>query len=111
MPAKFPSDEEQSAATLPSKGLNGRPPSRLTRLTQSMAFLSSGGIEALYSGLAMRNPSCAAIWRASFCAFSGTPFSLLEILIHQRQRIVAERDARHVGALQRQFLHRRVGSP
>ena len=75
MPAKCPSDDEQMPATLPASGLSGLPPSLRTRLTQSMVFFSSGGIEPLYSGVAISTPSWAAISRASFTAFSGTPFS------------------------------------
>ncbi len=75
----------------------------LTRLTQSIVFFSSGGIEALYSGLAINRPSWAAISRASFTAFRACP-SPLQILVHDRQRIVGKRDAGHFGALQRQFL-------
>ena len=41
------------AADLAGERLNGWPPSLRTRLTQSIVFFSSGGIEALYSGLAI----------------------------------------------------------
>ena len=54
---------------------SGLPPSFLTRLIQSIVFLSSGGSEELYSGVTTRMPSWATNRRASFTAFSGTPFS------------------------------------
>jgi hypothetical protein len=40
---------------------------------QSMAFFKSGEIDALYSGLAMKIPWCAAIIFFSFTAFGGGP--------------------------------------
>ena len=44
-----------------------------TWLTQSSVFLSSGVIEALYSGLAMKMPLWACISALNLCAFSGWP--------------------------------------
>ena len=40
------------AGDLAGKGLSGLPPSVCTRLTQSIVFFTSGGIEPLYSGVA-----------------------------------------------------------
>ena len=39
----------------------------------------------------------------------GNAFFALEILVHERQRIVGERDAGHLGALQGKLLLRRIG--
>jgi hypothetical protein len=40
---------------------------------QSMAFLSTPGIEWLYSGLTSSSPSAAAIWSFSWRTAAGAP--------------------------------------
>ena len=73
MPANAPGDDEHKATTLPANGRAGLPSIVEMRLTQSIVFFSSGGIDALYSGLAISKPSWAAIRRPSRKAFSGRP--------------------------------------
>ena len=68
-----PGEAEPSAKTRVLKTCSGASPSGRTWLTQSSAFLSSGVIEALYSGQAMKIPLWASITALSLRAFSGGP--------------------------------------
>ena len=73
MPPNAPGDAEPSANTRVLKTASGGSPASRMRLTQSMAFLSSGGIEALYSGETMKMPWWTSNSALSLRAFSGGP--------------------------------------
>ena len=76
-----------------------------------MAFLISGVIEALYSGLAMNTPWCADISCLSLNALQRRPGLFGEIGVVDRQRVIGERDAGDFGVRQRQFLGGERGEP
>src|SRR5690606_3640540 len=69
MPPNRPGEADTIAKTRVLNTWSGGSPSNRTRETQSRGFLRSGAIEALYSGAAMRTPSCTSLgartWRPS----------------------------------------------
>ena len=93
---------------------NGRSPKHLslstsyascTRDTQSMVFLTSGGTDELYSGVTITHAMMGAnIMRLRLIAGLRHAGFGLQVAVIDRQRKIAQRDARHVGARLRELI-------